>query len=80
MGTTIWLAVDIAAEGPDAVALLEKTMGETCQSEDQGVTRWRIINPANEADKTEFERVGKELSSTFESTEVEGQLELPFEN
>lgn len=77
--TELWIAVTVVGEGPEATSVLEKAMSNVMTYEEDGVIGWRAINPASDADQEEFTRAGQELLATFESTEVDGQLELPFE-
>lgn len=68
--TRIWVAIDVAAEGPDAMVIVQQTLSQTGE-----VAQWRVINPASDADREEFQRVGDDLRRTFEE---QGPMEDMF--
>jgi hypothetical protein len=59
--TQLWLAVDIAAEGPEAVTVIERFLNFSDK-----VVRWRVVNPANDADAATFNEVRDRLKMVFE--------------
>lgn len=59
--TQLWLAVDIAAEGPEAITVIERFLNFSNK-----VVRWRVINPANDADAETFNDVRNRLKMVFE--------------
>lgn len=73
--TRVWVAVDIAADGPDAMVFVEEILSEGQDKAQGNLIGWRVINPASDADKEEFARVGEELTRTFE---IEGPMESMF--
>jgi hypothetical protein len=69
--TEVWVALDIAAEGPDAMVVVEKILA------DEQVKTWRIVNPASDEEAQNFETIRERLKQTFE---VDGASdELPME-
>lgn len=69
--TRMWVAVDIAAEGPAAITVLEGILNDA----DEVVT-WHIVNPLSDADRLEFNEIAERLRLVFEE---QGPMEeLPF--
>lgn len=69
--TQVWVAIDIAADGPDGVVVLERVLNDVDE-----VVSWRIVNPASDEDTASFEEIRDRLKTTFEE---QGPMEeLPF--
>lgn len=72
VSTQIWIAVDVAAEGPDGVVVLEQVLNSSSQ-----IVGWRIINPANDEHAAEFSAIRDRLKTVFEE---QGPMEeLPLD-
>ena len=59
--TRIWVALDVAAEGPDGVTVVEGILNDADE-----VIGWHIVNPANEEDRLEFNEIADRLRLVFE--------------
>ena len=59
--TQLWLSVDIAAEGPEAITVIEMAM-----SDQERIVGWRVINPANDEDALTFNEIRDRLKTVFE--------------
>lgn len=66
----LWVSIDIAADGPDAVVIVEKTLSAT------GVLGWRLLNPAADDDNALWVLARETTRRIFDTLAME---ELPLD-
>jgi len=60
--TQVFVAIDVATEGPEATALVDAALAD----HDYSILSWRYLNPASDADRETFIAIGDRLRRTFE--------------
>lgn len=70
--SNLWVSIDIVADGPEALALLEKAL-----KSEEHITGWRLLNPAADGDNDAWETT---RNSVLNAIEAIAQEDLPFDD